>query len=118
MDRLGWNRIGMVYWGTYDAKVAGIDFFLPPIHPDLQNGELQLLKPGKYAIGITQLQGYGHASPNGTGGMQGAIHGAYTYFQEFEAVDSAGYSMLLYDITPEDIASSKTWGSREMRHSR
>ncbi|MEQ1830035.1 MAG: glycosyltransferase family 39 protein [Pirellula sp.] len=115
LQKLGWSRIGMVYWGTYDARIAGIDFFVPPVHPSLQNGELQRLQPGKYAISISQLQGYGHAAPDGAGGLTPSIHGGYTYFQEFQSVDSVGYSMLLFDLSTEDIENSKTWGNQELK---
>ena len=67
---LGWSRIGLVYWGTYDPRITGISFFLPPVHPHLQDGVLKRLQPGKYAISISQLQGYGHARPDGFGGLQ------------------------------------------------
>ena len=107
---LGWSRIGLVYWGTYDPRIAGISFFLPPVHPRLQDSVLERLQPGKYAISISQLQGYGHASPDGFGGLQPAIQGGYTYFQEFKSVGSIGYSMLLFDLSADDVKNSKTWG--------
>ncbi len=111
------HHLGLVCWGRFDPRIFGINFFLPPPSPQAQQtmganaAEDKLLTPGLYAVSICQVQGYGFAAPDGKGGLGAGPHGAYQYFQEFEPVGTIGYSMLLYDISEQDILRSTTWGN-------
>lgn len=108
IDRLGWDEVGMVYWGRYDARLGGIVFHLPSRGP-LENVSKKrgrsrlLLEPGRYAISINQLHGYAFVAPDGEGGLVMPRRDAYRYFQRWEPVDSAGYSMRLYEVGENDV---------------
>lgn len=121
LRQLDCKQLGLVCWGRFDPRILGIDFFLPPPSPEAQqymatsDTEHRLLTPGLYAVSICQVQGYGFAAPDGKGGLGAGPHGAYQYFQEFEPVGTIGYSMLLYDISEQDILESTTWGNQLKR---
>ncbi len=109
LEQMGWDRVGMVYWGRYDARLGGIDFHLPPRGPlesvSTERGRSRLLPaPGRYAISVNQLHGYAFVAPDGRGGLTMPRRDAYRYFQRWEPVASAGYSMRLYDVSASDIS--------------
>ncbi len=91
----GWDRVSLAYWGRYDPRIAGIEFDVPPQRP------LDRVPPGRYAISINFLQGYALTIPNGDGGLTTAGRNAFAYFQELQPVDSAGYSILMYEVLPD-----------------
>jgi len=92
LAELGWDHIGMVYWGRYDARLAGISFHVPP------RGPIETIPPGRYAISVNHLHGYAFDVPNEHGRMTAGTQNAYSYFQQLEPVGSAAYSMLLYEV--------------------
>jgi len=98
----------MVYWGRYDARLAGVDFDLPPnlSIADLSGQSEQapvVPSPGIYAISINQLRGYRFVAPNGEGGLQQGLPDGYRYFQRWKPIGTVGYSMRLFEIREEDI---------------
>ena len=108
MKQHGWDRVGMVYWGRYDARLAGVDFDLPPnlSIADLSGQSEQapvVPSPGIYAISINQLRGYRFVAPNGEGGLQQGLPDGYQYFQRWKPIGTVGYSMRLFEISEEDI---------------
>lgn len=108
MKERGWDRVGMVYWGRYDARLSGVDFDLPP-HLSLTdlsgqgNQAAVAPSPGIYAISINQLRGYRFVAPDGTGGLQQGLPDGYQYFQRWKPIGTAGYSMRLFEISEDDI---------------
>ncbi|MGH7202577.1 MAG: hypothetical protein ACREJB_18365, partial [Planctomycetaceae bacterium] len=51
---------------------------------------------------VNVLRGYPLSVPDGQGGVRQLETGCYSYFQEFEPVAMAGYSIYIYHITPEE----------------
>jgi 4-amino-4-deoxy-L-arabinose transferase-like glycosyltransferase len=99
--------LGLVYFGAFDPRAAGIEFTLPPPGPvqglDTRTPEAVELgpQPGWYAVSVTILHGYRFGVPNGHGGGKYLNDAYYTYFQRFDPVARAGYSINIYHITPE-----------------
>ncbi|WP_010583157.1 ArnT family glycosyltransferase [Schlesneria paludicola] len=95
-------------YAYFDPKYAGIDWTLPatrdalraPVDSDTASGlgsplpapVGNKLGPGWYAVSTTLLRGLPWRSPEN----------AYTYFQQFEPVATAGYSIYIYRLTEED----------------
>ncbi|MEP1644354.1 WD40 repeat domain-containing protein, partial [Rhodopirellula bahusiensis] len=107
LERLGWSEIELVYWGRYNAELSGIDFRLPPESVVREEGaEVPLSvvapRPGRYAASVSQIHGYRFPAPNGVGGKENT-KGGYEYFKSFEPVDTAGYSMLLYELNEDSV---------------
>ncbi|WP_010586677.1 ArnT family glycosyltransferase [Schlesneria paludicola] len=84
--------------GDVDPKLAGIDaipapgFLTPDDSPTVRNADLSGPCPGWFAISIGQVKGYvdtRFSKPR------------FTYFQRLQPVASAGYSILIYHLTPE-----------------
>jgi hypothetical protein len=110
MKHRGLDRVGMVYWGRYDARLAGINFDVPPdvstAMDDRQGGRSLLVpEPGFYAISVNQLRGYGFIAPDGQGNLAKALPDGFRYFERWKPIGSAGYSMRLFEITEDDIRS-------------
>jgi hypothetical protein len=118
LRRRGWNDVGLVCSANYDIRIVGLDFFVPPIHPRLQlskpeneSGSLERLQPGKYAISVCHWQGYPVGAPSPTGSRLPPRKNAFSYFQEFSPVGRVGFSILLFDLSQEDIDRTLTWGA-------
>jgi hypothetical protein len=110
MNQRGWDRVGMVYWGRYDARLAGINFDVPPdVSPTVDDGQggrsLIVPEPGFYAISVNQLRGYGFIAPDGQGNLTKARPDGFRFFERWKPIGSAGYSMRLFEITEDDIRS-------------
>lgn len=97
-------------YGYIDPRLAGIDFSLPPAGPKVGRqefgdvaGEIGPL-PGWYAIDVNHLHGTRYSIPNGKGGWEMPTPEKldYSYFLRFEPIDTAGYSVFIYHITPDD----------------
>ena len=60
--------------------------------------------PGWYAIDMNHLHGAKLSADDGQGGRQWVSRGGYdlTYFQHFEPVAMAGYSIHIYHITLDE----------------
>ncbi len=89
----------LAYYGHFDPASLGMKYTRPPQHSlESQEQEAKLipLEPGWYAVSVNYLRGY----PRG-----GFVPGAFTYFQEFEPVATAGYSIYIYLVTEEDVKS-------------
>lgn len=74
------------YYGEYEPKDIGLDYPLPPIN---KNHDPEFKPPpGWYAISVNYLKGFGWHQPK---------HG-FSYFQNYESVARAGYSIYIYHI--------------------
>jgi hypothetical protein len=97
---------GLVYFGGLDPEVAGIEYTLPPTGSGpgaLTRGP----QPGWYAVSVTMLRGYHYSVPNGVGGLQHLDGPAFAYFQRFEPVGRAGYSINIYHLTIEQANQAR-----------
>lgn len=84
----------VAYSGNYPLGKDGVDFAGPPppgpqvVRPDPMGTPAELgPQPGWYALSINEIYGRSHE---------------YAYFLEFRPVATAGYSILIYWISPED----------------
>ncbi len=94
----------LAYFGAFDARVAGIEFTAPP--NGSSDDERQELgpHPGWNAVSVNQLRGMAYGIPDGRGGIHWSELYNYVYFQRFQPVGHAGWSIYIYHITPEDCA--------------
>ncbi|MEQ8856536.1 hypothetical protein [Gimesia sp.] len=72
------------YYGQSDIQALGVDAPLPPISEDREF----IPPPGWYAISVNYLKGYGWKQPKN----------GFAYFQKFEPVARAGYSIYIYHV--------------------
>ena len=92
----------LVYYGYFDPRIAGIEFTLPPPGVSVEEGQrvtLPKLKSGWYAVSINFLRGFPYRAPDGVGGRRLLATDTYSYFQTFEPVAMAGYSIYIYRIS-------------------
>jgi hypothetical protein len=100
--------LGLVFFGYFDPRVAAIEFSLPPGIPvsdetsDKPALDLSGPRPGWYAISVTMLKGYKFPIADGKGGIVSVDKPYFTYFQRFEPVAMAGYSIYIYHVTLDD----------------
>ena len=108
----------MAYFGIFDPRADGIEFSLPPLGPvprEKPNGRGKQARPppnpaanlgplpGWYAVSVTMLHGYTYAIHDGKGGKLFTDRPYFTYFQRFEPVARAGYSIYIYHLQPADV---------------
>jgi 4-amino-4-deoxy-L-arabinose transferase-like glycosyltransferase len=102
--------LGIAYFGDFDPRVAGIEFTLPPKGPtridELTSPYAAEIgpRPGWYAVSVMMMRGYTFAIPDGRGNIQGFPLGSFSYFQRFQPVANAGWSIYIYQMTPEECA--------------
>ncbi len=99
----------LAYRNVVDPRIEGIEFALPPygldaIQPPVAHGMIEVgPQPGYYAISVSYL--YGAADipvPDGKGGRVSLPRNAYLYFQRFEPIAKAGYSIFIYHISLDE----------------
>lgn len=97
----------LAYFGRIDPRQCGIEFDLPPrqagpgsgLRPYEDGGP----QPGWHAVSVSLQQGFTwHDVPDGAGGYEVVRRGELAYFQKFTPVARAGYSILIFHITPDD----------------
>lgn len=81
----------LCYYGYFDPQYLDIDYPLPPINEKQDPGFQP--SPGWYAISVNYLKGYGWRQPKN----------GYTYFQKYEPVATAGYSIYIFHIKDSDL---------------
>ena len=100
--------IGLAYYGLVDPRIVGIRSHLPPLGPTgLFPGDAGYQSrlgplPGVYAISVNHLRGAQFVAPDGQGGFHHTSRDDYAYFRRFRPVARAGYSILIYRITPAE----------------
>lgn len=100
----------LAYLGPIDPRLAGIEFALPPNAPTSTNQASDIPArsvgplPGWYAIDVNHLHGARLVTSDGQGGWQTVAKDGrdLTYFQQFEPVAAAGYSIYIYHITLDE----------------
>lgn len=98
--------LGLAYFNVIDPRVVGIDYVLPPPGP---NGLFVADRayqahfgphPGFYAVSVAYLRGATFSAPDGRGGFRRIDRDDYAYFRRFRPIARAGYSILIYRISP------------------
>lgn len=111
------SPIGLASSGWTHPHLAGIGFSLPPVGPkgpDRNDGETLKAelgpRPGWYAIDVNFLHGRLCDAANEEGGWTRVAPSGpnYEYFLRFRPVDRAGYSILIFHITPEDADAARS----------
>lgn len=113
------NALGLAYFGYFDPRVAGIEFSLPPrgrVPSEIERGRANGPRPepvsdeedvgplpGWYAVSVTLLHGYRYSIPDGKGEKFDAKRSCFSYFQHFQPVGRAGYSIFIYHLRPDDV---------------
>jgi hypothetical protein len=96
--------MAMACWSFFDARVAGLEFTLPPPWPRIPGvredipPEQQGPRPGWYAVSVNVLRGDRSPLPDGRGGWTLYREHSYGYFLRFRPVARAGYSIYIYHI--------------------
>ncbi len=65
----------------------------------MRSGDHAALGPGWYAVSVNYLTGYRYFETD---------EPVYAYFQQLEPVASAGYSIYIYHVTPDDVDKFKS----------
>jgi len=94
--------IKLAYFGWCDPGVVGLKYSLPPRGGPFVRGSDPGPKPGLFAISVNFLRGHRFPVFNGSGGTEYLDLPYYAYFQMLEPVGMAGYSIYIYDVTPEE----------------
>jgi hypothetical protein len=84
----------LVYFGQVDPRLAAIEFTLP----DEKAGPL----PGWYGIDVNHLRGSDLQAADDKGNWRCFDAGPFCYFQQFQPVGMAGYSVYIYHITLDE----------------
>lgn len=97
---------GLAYWDldSVDPRLGGIEYYVPPSGP--APGSTVAAsdprdfgpKPGWYAVNVNLLRG-----DTWPGRRTFRELGYYGYFLEFRPVATAGYSIYIYHLMPEDV---------------
>lgn len=106
------TKLGFAYFGSVDPRMY-VACAVPPPHGQEESAKLPTsvpvtLTPGWYAVSVTLLKGQRGASlgvPLAGSWPDRPRRNVYTYFNRFRPVARAGYSILIYRITAEDLAN-------------
>lgn len=95
--------LGFAYYGEMDPRILGIEFSIPPSGPDESGAVLRENAnfgpcPGWYAVSVSVRNGYPCSIHDGRGGWRHLNRPAMQYFQRFEPVAMAGYSIYIYQL--------------------
>lgn len=88
------DNLGLAYFGTIPPSTLGTPYRIPP--------ELQP-QPGTYAISASLLQGRPYSVRKEDGSRHNLGTDALGYFRFFEPKQRLGYSINVYELTPEDV---------------
>lgn len=100
------DKLGLAYFGTIRPSTLGIKYHLPP---DFQPA------PGTYAVSASLLQGRPYSVRKQDGDRHNLGTDALGYFRFFEPKARLGYSLNVYELSPEDISR---WQTAVMRANR
>lgn len=99
------HPLGLAYYNVVDPRVVGIDFTLPPPGPigvvAAQEPRASQLgpHPGHFALDVNFVHGATFRVINGRGEYHIVSLHEYEYFQHFQPIAKAGYSIFIYHIT-------------------
>lgn len=89
------ERIKLAYFGTVSPSAIGIEYDFPTARTPT---------PGRYAISVNYVAGRPHHLRDVDGRELTVNIDDFGYFRFFEPDDRIGHSILIYDLTSEDIA--------------
>jgi len=102
------SPLRLACFSMFDPTAAGVNFTAPnPLRASFDGRKLipedELgPSPGWYAVSVSVLRGLEFPLYDGRGGRISSGDGAFTYFQHFEPVARAGYSIYIYHITLDE----------------
>ncbi|QDT43958.1 hypothetical protein Pan241w_40620 [Gimesia alba] len=100
------DDLGLAYFGTVPPSTLGVPYRLPPeFHPE----------PGTYAISASLLQGRPYSIRKQDGSRHNLGNDALGYLRFFKPKARLGYSINVYELTPEDVIRWQTAVSRVQR---
>ena len=96
--------------GMADPAMFGIEFSLPPMGPkNAGSADIEMTRelgprPGWFAVDVNHLHGTRYGAPDGHWSTRRLADDSHdlTYLQRFRPVDTVGYSILIFHITPEE----------------
>ncbi len=86
--------LGLAYYGGIDPHVAGLSYVLAPTGSEGP-------RPGWYAVSVNFVCGASFGGYDERGRNIGFLPDAYTYFRNLTPEAKAGYSIFIYQVTPE-----------------
>ncbi len=89
----GTQRVCLGYFGHVDPALYGIDWTVPPDVPT----------PGRCVISANYLAGYPYPLTYGPGRMIGVKRGAWSWFDRLQPTARIGRSLLVFDVSDEDV---------------
>lgn len=89
-----WGEIGLAYFGTVPPAAIGIAYHIPPS---------RIPQPGRYAISVNFEQGRPYWVRTPPGKIRPVDLGEFSYFRFFEPTANIGYSIDVFDLSPDDI---------------
>jgi hypothetical protein len=107
------HPLGLAYFNIIDPRVVGISFSLPPPGPGETNPVQDQFgpRPGYYALDVNFVCGASFPAIDGQGHSHFIFLHQYEYFQHFQPIAKAGYSIFIYHITlPEANAVRQQLG--------
>jgi hypothetical protein len=118
----GAQPIGLAYFGAVDPALAGVRYFVPPRDPRIVPPRQRVasdtapLRPGLYAVSVNFVQGLPHRVLASDGSALLVDENAFGYFRLLRPVARAGYSIWIYRVGEEDLASiGAAWEARAAR---
>jgi hypothetical protein len=96
LDRQHVDNVGLAYFGTVSSDSIGIKSHVPPS---------RFPQAGWYAISANYVQGRPHALRGNDGKRQNVGLEEFGYFRFFGPVTTIGYSIYVYRISQQDVAS-------------
>lgn len=105
------EALRFAYFGAIDPRIAGIRFQLPPRATTVMADRSLIapvphdLVPGLYAVSVNCLYGYPCLVDDGQGGEAFLDRAYYSYFRRFKPDSTAGYSIYIYNLSADDIAT-------------
>jgi hypothetical protein len=93
------------YFGTFDPRPLGIEFSLPPVGAVAADNNDSTVgpHPGWFAVSGSFLRGLQFPLLDSDNRIRSIDYPAFTYFEEFEPVAMAGYSIYIYHLDTEQV---------------
>jgi hypothetical protein len=89
------DNVGLAYFGTVAPSTVGIRYHFPPPRNPV---------PGRYALSVNLVAGRPATLRDIDGRLYQAGLDDFGYFRYFEPDARIGYSINVYDLSPEDVA--------------
>jgi hypothetical protein len=98
----------LAYYNTVDPTIIGIKFSLPPpganrlFNDDIYHAANHGPLPGYYAVSVNYVCGMPGVAADGRGGYRQITRDEYRYFEYFQPIAKAGWSIFIYHITLDE----------------